>query len=67
MLSALAGAAMTPPNDAVRHDCVKTVYRQDNGDGWGQDFLTEGAFVGSVTALSPDPLHGVSALSLGSM
>lgn len=80
VLSALAGEAVTPPDDVLAHvrivsldkgaslfemgqphpylyvirqGCVKTVYRQDNGDEWVQDFLAEGAFFGSVTALTP--------------
>jgi CRP-like cAMP-binding protein len=37
----------------IRRGCVKTVYRRANGDEWIQDFLAEGAFFGSVTAMAP--------------
>lgn len=37
----------------IRRGCVKTVYRQPDGEEWVQDFLAEGAFFGSVTALVP--------------
>ncbi|MFT3857526.1 MAG: Crp/Fnr family transcriptional regulator [Aquabacterium sp.] len=35
----------------IRQGCVKTVYRQPDGNEWVQDFMAEGAFFGSVTAL----------------
>lgn len=37
----------------IRQGCMKTVYRKPDGDEWVQDFMAEGAFFGSVTALSP--------------
>jgi CRP-like cAMP-binding protein len=37
----------------IRQGCVKNVYRNAEGEEWIQDFLAEGAFFGSVTALSP--------------
>jgi CRP-like cAMP-binding protein len=36
----------------IRAGCLKTVYRQPCGEEWVQDFLAEGAFFGSVAALS---------------
>lgn len=37
----------------IRHGCVKNIYRQPDGQEWIQDFLSDGAFFGSVTALVP--------------
>ena len=37
----------------IRQGCVKNIYRSSDGDEWVQDFLAEGAFFGSVTAMSP--------------
>lgn len=45
--------ALHPYLYVIRKGCVKTVYRQPDGEEWVQDFLAEGAFFGSVTALMP--------------
>jgi CRP-like cAMP-binding protein len=37
----------------IRSGCVKLLYRTAHGDEWVQDFMAEGAFFGSVTAMSP--------------
>lgn len=37
----------------LRHGCVKLIYRTAQGEEWVQDFMAEGAFFGSVTAMSP--------------
>ena len=37
----------------IRQGCVKLLYRTAQGDEWVQDFMAEGAFFGSVTAMSP--------------
>lgn len=37
----------------LRHGCVKLIYRTEHGEEWVQDFMAEGAFFGSVTAMSP--------------
>lgn len=37
----------------IRRGCVKLLYRTAQGDEWVQDFMAEGAFFGSVTAMSP--------------
>ncbi len=38
----------------LRQGCVKLIYRTAQGEEWVQDFMAEGAFFGSVTAMSPD-------------
>lgn len=37
----------------IRQGCVKLLYRTPDGEEWVQDFMAEGAFFGSVTAMSP--------------
>ena len=37
----------------IRQGCVKLLYRTAQGEEWVQDFMAEGAFFGSVTAMSP--------------
>jgi len=37
----------------IRSGCVKLLYRTAQGEEWVQDFMAEGAFFGSVTAMSP--------------
>lgn len=37
----------------IRRGCVKTLYRNAEGEEWVQDFLAEGAFLCSLTALLP--------------
>jgi CRP-like cAMP-binding protein len=37
----------------IRQGCVKTLYRNAEGEEWVQDFLAEGAFLCSLTALLP--------------
>lgn len=37
----------------IRQGCVKTLYRDAEGQEWVQDFMAEGAFFCSLTALMP--------------
>ncbi len=37
----------------IRQGCVKTLYRDADGQEWVQDFMAEGAFFCSLTALMP--------------
>ncbi len=37
----------------LREGCVKTIYRDAQGKEWVQDFFSEGAFLCSLTSLSP--------------